>query len=987
MAPIQQTFSLIPELPSALNGGEQAGKLSRPPMTTKQAKKAYKAKNNGPKLSKAEQRRIELMEQDRIRREFEKERNQARARAARDKRKEKEEKENADKKKKGLPLVNVHPSQDTLARFVRKPMTPVPEQAKNGETKEPQAPSGEPRNQESIPVLVARPEAYNSEGTLSAGDETERPAKRQRVGKSPNLQEVLGPVPHNMFTPKAQKPEAEIELRTDKLPVISAVVSQREPAQKTSRFVPDDATIEELVNHQIFSESFSADDGLFDDIDIEAIKVKPTVDDAAQRTKLDGPPPRPPDCSPVIGKQNVKTQNRKEEYRNYKEINSGRMDCHSVSNATPRQRVGDPKSRGINEPRQDPLHTTNQEKSTVERITTHQILPDHSKQSEELVDGPLQTLANTKSPSGYGAPKQSRRLLIVAEQDDRKPVREMTSNECGQVRSHIVAQKVVMKAQAEKQPQEKPLKPILAKQRVAFSKPDSFRSPKTPIMGPPPVPPKFKTFLSTSGIIASGKFRFLPQKSPSSVSRDEQNQCTTSHESTLSAPPPSTQSFLFNNLDDLFPSPSQEVAEIFERPLGARHGISTRPKTAPPPPRFMPPACERPKTANNLSRHITSRSLSRDSGITTTAKCQETSLARTTSAKVVQYQAPSAPINDFMSLLSTQDVSLSSEDLMELGDGACSPTKIPEAGNSPTFQDDSLISLHCTSNIHLNHGYDDLQTPCGKQHNTMNIGTTPAASKTDAPTTEDRVLGSNYQPQHSSGLPETPSGAYPRVKKASRNGTPVAMEQAHKASRCQEDAEPNSSFMDDEIAELLDMDLEKEAVAGQKNTEAIRSANDQQTPVGTRPSPKPFFTSSGTKEKVYLAIEKTKHTAWRDLDAQRQAQQDLDILLKQEDEKQERVLLTKMLEEEEEIIETSQPDPPRRNGNFLQGLPRKEAGNIIPQSQRSKTSTPPARRRSQPQSSFEKMLQMLDKSKNDQNVICASQESDYGWDDDDMIDV
>lgn len=87
-------------------------------MTTKQAKKLYRQANKGPKLSKAEQRRIELMEQDRIRKEFEKERNQARARTARERKKAKEDKEKEEKKKKGLPLFAVHPSQDTISRFV-----------------------------------------------------------------------------------------------------------------------------------------------------------------------------------------------------------------------------------------------------------------------------------------------------------------------------------------------------------------------------------------------------------------------------------------------------------------------------------------------------------------------------------------------------------------------------------------------------------------------------------------------------------------------------------------------------------------------------------------------------------------------------------------------------------------------------------------------------------------------------------------------------
>ncbi|KXJ88929.1 hypothetical protein Micbo1qcDRAFT_207064 [Microdochium bolleyi] len=121
MAPVQNTFSIIPNFASVNNPDDDGSRTraSRPAMTTKQAKKAYQQANRGPKLTKAEIRRQELFEQDRIRKEAEKERNQARARVARDRKKEKEDNERAAKKKKGLPLVNVRPSQDTIARFVR----------------------------------------------------------------------------------------------------------------------------------------------------------------------------------------------------------------------------------------------------------------------------------------------------------------------------------------------------------------------------------------------------------------------------------------------------------------------------------------------------------------------------------------------------------------------------------------------------------------------------------------------------------------------------------------------------------------------------------------------------------------------------------------------------------------------------------------------------------------------------------------------------
>ncbi|KAI1822521.1 hypothetical protein F4861DRAFT_514263 [Xylaria intraflava] len=124
MAPlVQNTFSIIPDVPSVLNsrsnGDATSTRMSMPPMTSKQVKKAYRKATKGPRLSKAEQRRQELFEQDRIRKESEKERNKARARAARDKKKEKADRERAEKKNKGMPLVDVRPSQNTLASFIR----------------------------------------------------------------------------------------------------------------------------------------------------------------------------------------------------------------------------------------------------------------------------------------------------------------------------------------------------------------------------------------------------------------------------------------------------------------------------------------------------------------------------------------------------------------------------------------------------------------------------------------------------------------------------------------------------------------------------------------------------------------------------------------------------------------------------------------------------------------------------------------------------
>ncbi|CAM1509787.1 Fc.00g001220.m01.CDS01 [Cosmosporella sp. VM-42] len=116
--PVQNTFTLIPQFPGRANTPER-GQTPIRPMTSKQVQKAYKAANRAPRMSRAEQRKQEKAEQERIRKEFEKEKAAAKAKAVREKKKAKEAAEREVKKKKGLPTVTVNPSQDTIAWFVR----------------------------------------------------------------------------------------------------------------------------------------------------------------------------------------------------------------------------------------------------------------------------------------------------------------------------------------------------------------------------------------------------------------------------------------------------------------------------------------------------------------------------------------------------------------------------------------------------------------------------------------------------------------------------------------------------------------------------------------------------------------------------------------------------------------------------------------------------------------------------------------------------
>ncbi|KAK7733019.1 hypothetical protein SLS53_008348 [Cytospora paraplurivora] len=198
MAPKQKTFELIPDPIGFPGPGQQAAAVAnKPPMTTKQAKRLYRQKNKGPKISKAEQRRIELMEQDRIRKEFEKEKAQARARTARERKKEKEEKEKEARRRKGLPLIDVHPSQDTLSKFINRlggarksgssEGKPNLETVQETETETVTGAESDTDTDGGDVHRLADEEAASEKENLEPNDELgDRPAKRRRLTQ-PNL--------------------------------------------------------------------------------------------------------------------------------------------------------------------------------------------------------------------------------------------------------------------------------------------------------------------------------------------------------------------------------------------------------------------------------------------------------------------------------------------------------------------------------------------------------------------------------------------------------------------------------------------------------------------------------------------------------------------------------------------------------------------------------------------------------------------------------
>lgn len=92
-------------------------------MNSRQAHQAYLRSKRAdvPRLSKAEEQRLEREEQERIRGEQAQIQARARAAAARDRKRAREEEDRRERKRKGLPAVAPRASQHTISWFARKP--------------------------------------------------------------------------------------------------------------------------------------------------------------------------------------------------------------------------------------------------------------------------------------------------------------------------------------------------------------------------------------------------------------------------------------------------------------------------------------------------------------------------------------------------------------------------------------------------------------------------------------------------------------------------------------------------------------------------------------------------------------------------------------------------------------------------------------------------------------------------------------------------
>ncbi|ORY63471.1 uncharacterized protein BCR38DRAFT_475403 [Pseudomassariella vexata] len=841
MAPIQKTFSLIPELPSCLGNGNNetasAGRPSKPPMTSKQAKKLYKAKSTGPKLSKAEQRRQDLMEQDRIRREIEKEKNQERARKARDRRKEKEDKQKAEKKKRGLPLVAVHPSQDTIARFIQ----PKPKAAKTEER--------------STPLSAITED--DSDSTLSAVDgDHEPPRKRQR--SSGSLKFVgNGPAMHLNTPPDAKSKTSGSQAKPSSNPRVEPKVagSQAKPCLDPTDMFQANASIpkrsydrdapstKQDFNQQLFNESLSAIESFStEELSFleDCVQDINNADDPSHKNshvpaKL--PSPKAPEISRSQGtkpKMNSILGTGLKAAESTASTRKVAQEIHGSTSCVTKllQRTAEPADNPRHVHRDTVSHAparVDGDDKIIEPVppllkSNARNPPNFPRAAHPPKPPPARCGPQVSfEPENLAGCAKSRATASTA---TRKPLEKLSLNQADTTVSKTAAP-----------PLRRPFsmdgsKPAARTPQLNMPEPRALTSAstssghRTTSVGPPSFVPNFKTAHQEALVAKMNPPKFLRQPSHRSHFSPAAVQSGAAF-----LPPPSTQQLLMD-FDDFFPSPSQEVRELFEdKHEGAQTLSSVR--------SHVPPLRDRPILPPRVKTSLLSSKPPRNRLITANRPVTAPTCENLVKPTTVYIDHSVTGLYE-MPFFATQDLFLSSQDLIELEEHPKSPPKA--------------------------------QTPY-----------------------VESIPGS----LPSSGMPETSSG--PRLNQRAL-ARPSEISNLHSREKREHPSDHNSAGANSADCSVSnDEMLQKPPVAPASVQQAPRYAEIQPTLETPRRSPEPFFTSSGTRAMKAYAIERSKTTPWEEARVHLEPQEDLDMDQAQrlQDEWLEQLLLDSAVEEDE----------------------------------------------------------------------------------------
>ena len=531
------------------------------PMTSKQAKKAYLDRTRGPKLSKEERRRLELAELARIKREEqefkkqrEKERAANKARILRDKKKEKEEQEKLEKRKQGLPLVNVHPSQDTITRFFRG----------NGTCKK-REPDGS--------VILPTSAGDSAERGMEEMEEMEE-MREMAEEEADDGQDEQSPEGEK---PEEEKPEEETEINdfedqdTDLLKGPSQSISRTEfPKQLTidheSLVAGGDVqgNIDEAEADPDDGEDFREDSCLAQSIDgIEVSPVDPILHAGSDQHEPRAPSPiQATSCQdPFVG-----------------EVDSIRERRLSDGDLTPVSL----RSSAREQPKSPPTEATSFEAGRFSDLVppaadSHRNKTSFLVQEDADVRAPHTPMASTAADVAPISASASHPPLILppAQQDfmaHDRPMPRPTLAPDIPLSCSLVPPRASINPRWNSQ----------SLQHAKLSPPKRGQTSSAPVIRSILKPPT-----STSAVLAENRFgqnktnkasaakplkvtfRPSPQTPPQKpIPRRTEGLETSSaphvpeEEEDEDLPPTSTQLFIMSNLDDLFPSPSQEAREL-----------------------------------------------------------------------------------------------------------------------------------------------------------------------------------------------------------------------------------------------------------------------------------------------------------------------------------------------------------------------------------------------------------------------------------------
>ncbi|KAK4246068.1 hypothetical protein C7999DRAFT_42460 [Corynascus novoguineensis] len=615
MAPRHQhTFTLVPN-PMGMQGlmsRPTNAPQSKPPMTSKQAQKLYREATRGPRLSKAEQRRIEREEQERIRRELDREKQLNRARVLRERKKAKEQQALDEKKRKGLPLINVTPSQDTIARFVRG----------NGTAKKRDAEGGR----------VVGPAV--SEETKTDGD---RSVFEDRSNEKAPLEEAAG-----SNEPKRRRlehdehfdgdgPQMAPEVRTDASPAATTEQTEmRNPIAETQTPLHSDSVICQ-------AEGAHVPRGAAGTVEGEG-KGRPASGHTELTTEsgLAQTGPQKTADTPMMATNPILDSQRRS-------TGSGAL-VDPLKAANPSLDRKTPKGSPIIPPilqETSARGTTTHEKA---KVTTSLPLPSRLTVPPLPKKTPLMSKRlQAPNPLHRPAPLPQQRpppKAPTAQHGSTRPVLKEITNSSHRTRPVSVVDGA-----------------------------SKFSSPYKPTMGTPhrqspATTPAFKQPKPKPAAGAMQRPQFLPQQLRNAATLDRQASSTSvakaqsreAQNEFLSDPPTSTQLFILSHLDEVLPSPTQEAREVQGEPPPAVPKLA-QPEIKPPP--IATFVADKPKQRLRQVTHAK---------VPMAPPPRPLSIKRATEKVVTGKPTTSTDASDLfeLSFLSTQDLSFSSQDLREL---------------------------------------------------------------------------------------------------------------------------------------------------------------------------------------------------------------------------------------------------------------------------------------------------------------------------------